>query len=82
MATKANEHRKAARKLRWLNGEERKVLRRKAGEAAAKANAEAGRTPKRQTRKRKADNTRVCARCNMRTIVAGQVCVCQRIGAR
>lgn len=61
--------------------QERKALRRKANETRAQANADAGRTPKRQTRKRKADNMRLCVRCTKRVILAGSVCWCSTIGA-
>jgi hypothetical protein len=81
MPKKSNPHRVEARKRRWANGEQRKLARRQAANAAHSANLAAGKTPRRQTRRRKADNMRVCLRCTKRLIVAGSVCWCAQIGA-
>lgn len=76
-----NAHLKERRKGSWLTGRQRKALRVKENEARAKANAAAGKTPRRHTRRRpRKDNTRQCTRCRKREIVAGSVCWCAAIG--
>lgn len=60
--------------------QERKAEQVKKNTERAAANRAAGITPKRQTRKRNADNMRRCLRCNTRQIVAGSVCWCRNMG--
>lgn len=76
-----NTHAKEYRKTAWANGQARKVQRRKLQDVQAATNAAAGNTPKRQTRKRRADNMHLCLRCRRRQIVAGSVCWCATVGA-
>lgn len=73
-------HAKEYRARAWVTGEQRKKLRQAENEKRHAVNVKAGKTPKRQTRKRHADNTRICLRCEKRRIVAGQVCWCRSIG--
>lgn len=77
----SNPHKKAKHATAWKNGEERKALRVAEQNTRATANRAAGKTPKRQTRKRKQDNMRLCVRCQTRVVVAGSVCWCKQIGA-
>lgn len=73
-------HAKSYREASWKQGRDRKTIRNADADARAAANRAAGKTPKRQTRKPRADNLMICRRCTKRVIVCGQVCWCQQIG--
>jgi hypothetical protein len=77
-----NPHKKAKHAAAWQRGKDRKSLRVAEETNRARANRAAGKTPKRQTRKRpRYENMRLCMRCETRRIVAGSVCWCKTIGA-
>lgn len=77
----SNPHKKTKHATAWQRGKDRKSLRVAEQIDQERANRAAGKTPKRQTRKRKQDNMRLCTRCQTRVIVAGSVCWCKQIGA-
>lgn len=78
MPTKTNPNRQARRARSRTNGAARKALRIKRNQEQAAANRTAGKTPRNHSRKRKADNLKICNRCHHRVILAGTVCSCSK----